>query len=547
MTASTAITSLRQDPLALDLATLLSPAVLVTPELLRRLRLLLPGADVGTEVAVWMSEAMTSRSPLDASFDHEVAEHLRTRLRNDPRSALRDMALAIIRADHASYHWSLRVEVELNLIDAQGIAGDEVAEQLVFATIDRLSTMSNIEARPIARWLLAALGRIPSSIRATEAAHTASFGAGLLLDGRLPTHSDGLAAAEPWLPGLLRDVGTVNVAVEQYEGAVELRLAPGGNQDIDVVTAPSTKPVVITVSWQDGPATKQQVVHLRHPDSSAVVPVASSRVMLSTLAGRRWEVRHSGPELSQVVAVVAVVSNGRFQVASGYLITGRLVLTAEHCTRDTTQQASVAELQVFRASDGAQALGVTVAAKSPGTGDTTGIDLAVLRLESAPWDEDVPLPIYARVDRSQSGVLKDCQAVGYPMFQGAGVRDRVAAELHGTIYQTELAPSGGLVVREPLLTTVRTPADAEDSAWGGLSGAVVFHHGRALGVVIEHHPRQGASAVQLAAFDQLQDSIHVVERCCHGGCFVGSGPRYRVADRSGPTDDPDRGSGRPRR
>jgi hypothetical protein len=38
---------------------------------------------------------------------------------------------------------------------------------------------------------------------------------------------------------------------------------------------------------------------------------------------------------------------------------------------------------------------------------------------------------------------------------------------------------------------------------GGLSGALVFHSGEALGVVVEHHPRQGTAAVQSTAFDTL--------------------------------------------
>ncbi|WP_420116545.1 trypsin-like serine protease [Micromonospora sp.] len=212
----------------------------------------------------------------------------------------------------------------------------------------------------------------------------------------------------------------------------------------------------------------------------------------------------AGVPTDRVVSVVAVLSNGKFQVGSGYLITGRFVLTAGHCTRDKTAAASVDELRVFRASDGSPTSGVTVVAESP---RATGLDLAVLRLGSAPWVEDLPAPVYARVDRSQSGVLHDCQALGYPLFQDAGHGDRQIAELHGVIYQAELAGTGRLVLREPLLETVTSPPDVDGTAWGGLSGAVVFHHGQALGVVIEHHPRQGASAVQLAAFDHLQQLI----------------------------------------
>ena len=47
--------------------------------------------------------------------------------------------------------------------------------------------------------------------------------------------------------------------------------------------------------------------------------------------------------------------------------------------------------------------------------------------------------------------------------------------------------------------------------WGGLSGALVFHAGRAVGVMVEHHPRQGSAAVQLIAFDSVAQSAETDE------------------------------------
>ena len=38
--------------------------------------------------------------------------------------------------------------------------------------------------------------------------------------------------------------------------------------------------------------------------------------------------------VDRVVAVAATLQDGREQVGSGYLVSGRLVLTAEHCSRD---------------------------------------------------------------------------------------------------------------------------------------------------------------------------------------------------------------------
>lgn len=119
-------------------------------------------------------------------------------------------------------------------------------------------------------------------------------------------------------------------------------------------------------------------------------------------------------------------------------------------------------------------------------------------------------PVFGRVDRSRSGELHGCEAVGFPLWQ-LDPRDqqRNAAELHGTIRATEDAESGLLVLRDPLLNDVGVPpaAAAEDraegSVWGGLSGALVFWHGIALGVVIEHHPRQGRSAITILPAERL--------------------------------------------
>ncbi|MFE7782978.1 trypsin-like peptidase domain-containing protein [Streptomyces nigrescens] len=216
------------------------------------------------------------------------------------------------------------------------------------------------------------------------------------------------------------------------------------------------------------------------------------------------------------MAVIATLPGGREQIGSGFLVQGRQVLTAAHCTHDKKTGATSIGLQVVRASDGATA-------RVDGLVAAPELDVAVLRLTHAPWEADLPAPAFARVDRTRSGVLRDCAAIGFPLFQRDPVhRARHTAELHGTIYQTDERETGRLLMREPLLTprepTTRggdgdrdlpTPGkngdrEPTDLVWGGLSGALVFHAGRAIGVIVQHHPRQGASAVQLVAFDTLR-------------------------------------------
>ena len=218
----------------------------------------------------------------------------------------------------------------------------------------------------------------------------------------------------------------------------------------------------------------------------------------------------TGIPRARVVAVVADLPGGREQVGSGYLVGGRLVLTAAHCARDKKTGAVPLGLRVIRASDGAAAEVMDLVADVV---TTWALGVAVLRLTTVPWEPDLPGPVFARVDRGRSGMLIDCCAMGYPLFQRDPIqRARRTAELHGTIYQTDEAEVGRLLLREPLLTSVahgEPPSGTGDgdggSPWGGLSGALVFHAGHALGVVVEHHPRQGSAAVQVVAFDFIRE------------------------------------------
>ena len=208
----------------------------------------------------------------------------------------------------------------------------------------------------------------------------------------------------------------------------------------------------------------------------------------------------------RVAAVVADLDTGLVQTGSGYLVTERRVLTAWHCTMDERTGRPARSLRAVRPFDGAEAA-VTLIAAAP------ALDVAVLTVgEDSSWPvlTGSEPPLFGRVDRSRSGELRDCQAVGFPLWQ-LDPRDqqRNAAELHGTIRVTEDAESGLLVMRDPLLNDVVVPATAptedraEESSWGGLSGALVFWQGIALGVVIEHHPRKGRSAITILPVERF--------------------------------------------
>ena len=230
--------------------------------------------------------------------------------------------------------------------------------------------------------------------------------------------------------------------------------------------------------------------------------------------------------VDRVVAVAATLGDGREQLGSGYLISGRLVLTAEHCTRDKVTGEPAARLRVVRASDGA-------VAEVAGVVPDRGLDVAVLQLADDAGDASLPPPAFARVDQSQSGMLDDCTGIGFTLFQRDPVRRaRHTSEFHGRIYQTDERESGRLLMREPLIHPgpVTGPAgeplsergEEGPSPWGGLSGALMFYRGSAIGVVVEHHPRQGDSALLAIGFERIaaQRRDPAVSRSSRAGRFA---------------------------
>jgi Trypsin-like peptidase domain len=206
----------------------------------------------------------------------------------------------------------------------------------------------------------------------------------------------------------------------------------------------------------------------------------------------------------RVVAVLANLQSGRIQIGSGYLVTGRRVLTAGHCLVDAESGQPAHSLRVVRSTDGAAAPAVLIAAAS---------DVAVLEVnDDSAWSASVLEPVaFRRVNRSRSMELCDCHVMGFPLWQlDPHDQGRNTAELHGTIRATEDMQSGFLILRDSALADVAIPESARDddrqnSPWGGLSGALVFYHGYALGVVVEHHPRQGNSALRILPVDRFAD------------------------------------------
>jgi len=217
----------------------------------------------------------------------------------------------------------------------------------------------------------------------------------------------------------------------------------------------------------------------------------------------------SGVPHHRVVAVEATLSGHRLQIGSGYLVSASTVLTAAHCTIDIqAPDRPVSALRVIAPGGFSAAIAPSDVVRDP------VLDIATLRVPSPPWAAtgDWTDPRWARIDRSASGVVPNCEAVGYPMWQQdvSDDNNRSPAEVRGAVRRLEDVTSRNrfLVLRDPELTDVAPPRSARsigdpDSVWGGISGALVFGRGSAIGVVVEHHPRQGPGAVRVLPLDRV--------------------------------------------
>ena len=190
----------------------------------------------------------------------------------------------------------------------------------------------------------------------------------------------------------------------------------------------------------------------------------------------------------------------RWTGGSGYLIGGRLVLTAAHNVGYRQDLGDDGQLLV-RTVDGSEFTArVVLACDEP-----SQVDLALLEIGDLRFGEHLPPVTFARVDRDSPAPVPGCWAVGFPRFGEAGPvlpegSRRETWQVRGDILPGTKLRAGllGLQVSsnpEPLVPL-------SGSAWAGMSGAVVFATGvpggeLAVGVVSTHHLPEGGSALTI--------------------------------------------------
>jgi WD40 repeat protein len=204
--------------------------------------------------------------------------------------------------------------------------------------------------------------------------------------------------------------------------------------------------------------------------------------------------------LVEVIADRGEAAAARYRYGSGCIVRGRTVLTAAHV---------VAGAQRVQIRDPHKTMySATVDPRFVGDANGPGPDLALVELD----DPAVDLPPIglARVDRDSATdePVERCHAIGYPWFaetpSPAAVRDTVDAV--GMVPVLSKLAAGLLSVQVSISPRPLPPEDKRlaESEWSGMSGGPVVAAGRLLGVVTEHAPREGPSAITAVPLTALE-------------------------------------------
>ena len=199
----------------------------------------------------------------------------------------------------------------------------------------------------------------------------------------------------------------------------------------------------------------------------------------------------------EVIVDLGISAPIRYRYGSGCRVSGKLVLTAAHVVADAVWIG-------VRGPDKKQ-----VSGKSLLLGDPNVIDLALVELDGDVGQ--VPHMPLAAVDRTSLGaeVVERCHAIGYPQFKDFagpdGLSIRETADVYGEI-PVHSGLVGGLLTLQVSSAPENLPDDSlalGRSQWAGISGAPVVAGEYLIGVVSEHAPREGASAITVTPLSQL--------------------------------------------
>ena len=256
-----------KNPNAVQLAKLVSLAMRIEPELLRKARLeLLPDADAGAEADLWFSDLVESRNPTAIVLRRDVCDILRDKLAEN--RLMLDAAWRLIETVHKNISPALRVEEKLTRLALSGRK-----QQLKELLRSILATMVQPQRAGLLAWAARAFPRLPESVRESEEGQMLAFGLSLRLEEPEGYNISRTTGALPeWAAWLTpTDVPMARFGVRLVQGAVEFG-SPGKQED-HPIELPKTTPILVELSWYNGPVFRTERVRL-NPGKVTTVDIA---------------------------------------------------------------------------------------------------------------------------------------------------------------------------------------------------------------------------------------------------------------------------------
>jgi hypothetical protein len=254
-------------PAVIELATLVSLAIRIEPEVLRAIRLkLAPHLNAGAEADLWFSPLVQSRGPDGIVFLPEVADILRERLKGEQSLSRRERLKGEQRLSRVGeiiqkYHektspaiW-LEEKVTWFALSTQSKLQLEIDNELNTALVALV-----MEGRTgLAHWAARALPRLPLAARRSKAAWMLSLAVSKYLEDRFSLQGkppDDLLETD--LLDLLPDLPDIELGIRRVENILEL--GDMDPEDTYTIRVADTEPRLVEICWEAENKAQREVV-----------------------------------------------------------------------------------------------------------------------------------------------------------------------------------------------------------------------------------------------------------------------------------------------
>lgn len=272
-----------------ELATLLSIAVQIEPELIRAVRLTFaPRRDVSAEADLWFSDWVGIRSAGAIRLRGELIPELRERLtarlaadRQDPAWQLWKTVSAV----HAGWSPALLLEEQLTWSSLCLAAGDPAAGDVEELLRSALRAAVLPDRKGVADWFGAAWHRLPAAVQRTVPAWQ-------LLQAS-PDRSRAAVVADD-IPLNLADVSVLGDLIEDTTIRVrhdgwDLLLNYTGTAPAVLIPVPDTRPRILRVRWRTDQGREERTLRVK-PEAAASLQVGGAVVRVQTGRGSVFQI-----------------------------------------------------------------------------------------------------------------------------------------------------------------------------------------------------------------------------------------------------------------